>query len=79
METKYLDLYGTEITFTMLKKEGYSLVSFRQKSIPSAGSPCYPVERLKTPNDMIILRAIKHKEVNTLVILTNYGYLKFWK
>lgn len=79
MEAKHLDIYGPEITILMLKKEGYNLVSFRQKSIPSAGSPCYPIERLNTPNDMKILRTINHKQINTFVVLTNYGYLKFWK
>lgn len=79
MEAKYLDLYGPEVMKEMLKNDGFSLVSFRQKSVPSAGSPCYPIERLNTPNDMKILRTISHKQINTFVVLTNYGYLKFWK
>ena len=71
---KYSDLLP-EITAIQLKNN-FGLVSWRQKSIPSAGSLTFKTERLNTGHIEKINNFIIHND-GQVTIQTNKGFLKF--
>jgi hypothetical protein len=69
------DLYGFEVVISQLKKR-FTLVSYRDKSIPTGGSPTWETGRLKEDLGATIQKAIQHKN-GEVTLITSLGYLKF--
>ena len=75
---EYIDLYGIELLFETLKE--YPYVSWRDKSIPSEGSPTRLTKDIKKEG------ISKFKEVSKIIlhkngmttIRTNIGYYQFF-
>ena len=74
---EYADLYGWDITLICLKEMNYKFVSFTEKSIPSPGSPCWDISKLKPSGDFSISKVILHKD-NSVTLKTSEGNLRFW-
>lgn len=71
---KHLDLYGSEIMLTQLKKQ-FKTVCYTEKSIPTPGSPCKPSTLVS--NELQIQKAIFHNS-GEITIKTQHGFLKFF-
>jgi hypothetical protein len=73
--TKYSDLYGWELTTTILKRN-FLFVSYRENSKPTLGSPTFKTKALISKADVEIKRAIKHRD-KTITLVTNKGWFRF--
>jgi hypothetical protein len=72
---KHIDLYGSEVFLTQLKKH-FNRVSYTNKTIPGPGSPCKPADSIAV--DLKVERAIFHDN-NEVTVFTQHGNLRFWK
>ena len=72
---KYFDLYPSDIIFEELKNK-FSYFCVCQKSVPSLGSPCYKINKLKTNSGAKIEKVIRHRS-GEITLCTNLGYVKF--
>ena len=74
---KFIDLYGSEILFTELKK--YPFVSWRDKTIPTQGSPTRLTKDISLENasSFKVNKIIAHKDGKT-TIFTDKGVYQFF-
>ena len=74
---KFIDLYGSEILFTELKK--YPFVSWRDKTIPKQGSPTRLTKDIDTEKvkDITVKKLIAHKDGKTTIV-TDKGVYQFF-
>lgn len=77
---KYLDAYGLQGLHLMLKKDGYTHLSFSNKTVPTIGSHCGKIEKFNEPKDLQVNKVIVHTKKDAVTLFVNDGgvvqYLK---
>ena len=71
MNNKYTDLYDC------INSDNFWCVSFCEKSVPTAGSQTLP--NYKNIKKGIKTLKIIHHKTGDVTVVTEFGYLKFWK
>lgn len=79
MLLNYADLYGFSVLLEHLKKEGFTSVSYRKKTIPSEVTQRYPIEALKPDLAPEVYSAVQHVGGTSVTLKTSVGNLRFWK
>ena len=81
MNKHYIETYLTVPECIDLIAASFPFASFRQHSIPGAGSPCRPTSDINQQAiaETGIKRIITHKTGDFTLIVNNLGFIKLWR
>jgi len=78
----YVGLFDVEFVSIFVKKSGYNFVSWREKTIPNAGTPSYPLSFFMNNAKKDILKSkytsVTFSKNGNVTIKSNKGYFQFF-